>query len=153
MGNIKIPLRATASTWQAMWWQTLATLVLGAMLVRWAWVLFAPSSASVLPASQPADATQTEHLFGIAVSNVPVQVALPNVRLVGVFAPGFAILELDGNRQKGLATGTEIVPGAKLVEVAIDHVIIERNGARQEIPLEGRASASKRAADAIVHAL
>jgi len=117
----------------------LAVLVIGAMLAHWTWVLFAPRSASVLPAAQAVADLQSEHLFGIAaVKAGAAQVALPNVRLVGVFAgaPGFAIMELDGKRQLGLATGREIVAGTRLVEVAADHAVIERDGVRQQIQLE-----------------
>jgi type II secretory pathway component PulC len=131
------------SIWAPFMWRVLAVLVIGALLAHWTWVVFAPRSAQVLPAMLPASGFQAEHLFGItAVSSVAVQAALPNVRLVGVFAgvPGFAIMELDGKRQVGLATGHEIVSGAKLVEVAIDHVVIERNGVRQQIRLAEKES-------------
>lgn len=127
-----------AAGWGAFMWRVLAVLVLGVLLAHWTWLLFAPRTATVLPAAPLSSGVQAEHLFGsAAASSVTAQVALPNVRLVGVFAgvPGFAVLELDGKRQVGLATGREIVAGAKLVEVAIDHVVIERNGVRQQIPL------------------
>jgi hypothetical protein len=138
-------------------WQILAVVVIGAMLAHWTWALFAPRGDSVMPAIEPDAAIQAEHLFGIAVapvaSNVPLQAALPNVKLLGVFSgkPGFAILELDGKSQKWLATGSEIVPGAKLVEVATDHVVIARGAVRQEVLLEGRATAAKNAVAAQVH--
>jgi hypothetical protein len=122
-------------------WRVLAVLVIGAMLAHWTWVLFAPHTASVLPAAFPSPGIQAERLFGsAAASGVTVQAVMPDVRLVGVFAgvPGFAVLELDGKRQMGLATGREIVSGVKLVAVAIDHVVIERNGVRQQIPLAGK---------------
>lgn len=137
-------------------WRILAALVIAAMLGKWTWVLFAPRSAAVLPAVQPASSAQTGSLFGVVVvaPSATVQVALPNVRLLGVFAdtPGFAILELDGSRQVGLVAGEEVVAGAKLVEVAVDHVLIERGGVRQQIPLEGKATAIKNAVAARVQA-
>ncbi len=123
-------------------WRILAVLVIAALLAHWTWVLFAPQSASVLPAAQPVGDFQAEHLFGIApASGVATQAILPEGKLVGVVAgkPGFAILELDGKRQVGYATGKEIVAGTKLVEVANDHVVIEQGGARQRIPLEDKA--------------
>lgn len=135
------------SAWGSFMWRVLAVLVIGALLAHWTWVVFAPRSAQVLPAVLPASGFQAERLFGsTAVSSVAVQAALPNVRLVGVFAgvPGFAIMELDGKRQVGLATGHEIVAGAKLVEVAIDHVVIERNGVRQQIRLAEKEPAINR---------
>ena len=143
---------AGAST--ALLWRVLAVLVIGAMLAKWTWVVFAPRSPSVLPAVPPSSSgLQAERLFGVAAaSSVTVATAMPNARLVGVFAgtPGFAIIELDGKRQVGIATGKEIVAGAKLVEVAMDHVVIERGGMRQQLPLEGKSSAIKSAAAALV---
>jgi general secretion pathway protein C len=60
------------------------------------------------------------------------------------------VLELDGKRQLSVATGNEITPGNRLVKVAIDHVVIERGGVRQQIFLEGKATAIKSAAAASV---
>ncbi len=130
-------------------WRVLAVLVIMAMLANWTWVLLAPRSASVLPATSSATVFQAEQLFGhAAASAVVVQAVIPNVRLVGVFAgkPGFAVLEFDGKRQVSVASGKEVEAGARLVEVAKDHVVIERNGVRQQIQLEGNASAINTAA-------
>lgn len=128
----------SGATWSKFMWRVLAVLVFGVMLAHWTWVLFAPRAISVLPAPLPSSDSQTGRLFGnAAASAVPVQTILSGVRLVGVFAgvPGFAVFEVDGKRQTGLATGRELVAGEKLVEVAFDHVVIERNGVRQQIPL------------------
>lgn len=135
---------AVEASWASIW-RVLAVLVIGAMLANWTWVIFAPRSASALPAVQPASGFQAERLFGIAAaSGVTGTALMPNVRLVGVFAgmPGFAVLELDGKRQVGLATGKEIVAGTRLLEVASDHVVIERGSVHQQIQLEGMAAAS-----------
>ncbi len=132
-------------------WRVLAVLVIGAMLAKWAWLVFAPNSDSVLPRMAADSHAQAEHLFGIVVTAVATaQAAMPNVKLVGVFAPNFAILELDGKRQTGLAVGQDVMAGNKLVEVARDHVVIERGGVRQTIVLEGNASAIKSAQAATV---
>jgi type II secretory pathway component PulC len=92
-----------------------------------------------LPAGYSPSNSHAEQLFGSAlpVSTSVVPVVMPNVRLIGVFAGvhGFAVFELDGKRQLGLAIGHEIVAGAKLLEVAKDHVVIERAGVRQQILL------------------
>lgn len=152
LGVRKMSLRTNGvpgTAWTAFMWRVLAVLVIGAMLAHWTWVLFAPRSEQVLPAALPAAGFHAEHLFGsVAASGVTVQAALPNVRLVGVFAgtPGFAVFELDGKRQVGLLTGREIVAGTKLVEVEIDHVTIERGGVRQQIRLSGKAPATSNAA-------
>jgi hypothetical protein len=123
-------------------WRVLAVLVVVTLLVHWIWVLFEPRSIPVLPAEFPSPDSHAEQMFGstLTASTSAVPVVMPNVRLVGVFAgvPGFAVLELDGKRQLGLATGHEIVAGAKLVEVAKDYVVIERAGVRQQIQLARR---------------
>lgn len=135
-------LLRTAPGTAALIWRVLAVLVIVAMLVHWIWLLFTPASASVLPAMEASGESRAEQLFGVASISAVVS-AIPDVRLLGVFAgnPGFAVIELDGKRQIGLATGKEIVAGSKLVEVATDHVVIEGGGVRKRIPLEGRAFA------------
>jgi general secretion pathway protein C len=147
------PLSGLATTWQKLMWQAIAVLVIAWLLARWTWALFAPGAASVLPAVTRTSVVQAEHVFGIAAvtTAVTVQAALPNVKLVGVFAgtPGFAIVEIDGKRQLGLKPGDEIAAGAKLVEVGIDHVLIERGGVRQSISLEGRSTARATAAGSL----
>ncbi len=117
-------------------WRVLAVLVIAAMLAHWTWLLFAPRSVPVLPARQASAEFQAERLFGVATVSAAAN-AMPNVSLVGVFAGkhGFAVLEIDGKRQVGLAIGKELVAGAKLVEVATDHVVIERGGVRQQIDM------------------
>ncbi len=135
-------------------WRLLAVLVLGAMLAHWTWVFFAPHTASVVPEPLQSSSFQTERLFGSAsASAVAVQSALPDIRLVGVFAgtPGFAVLELDGKRQVELTTGHEVVAGARLIEVKIDHVVIERDGVRQQIPLSVKTPAAVAPAPAALH--
>ena len=128
----------------ALAWRVLAVLVIAAMLAKWTWQLLVPAGDAVLPAIQTSSAGQTAHLFGTAAVS-GVTVAAPNIKLVGVFAPDFAILEIDGKKQLGLATGREIAAGSKLLEVAGDHVVIEQGGIRQNIVLEGKAAAIKSA--------
>lgn len=149
--HLKMPLQSTVATatWQTILWRVLAVLVIVAMLAKWTWLLFAPAGEYVLPAIQAGSADQAAHLFGTAAVS-GVRAAMPNVKLVGVFAPDFAVLELDGKRQMGLAVGQEIVAGSKLVEVAIDHVVIEHGGVRQKMALEGNTSAIKSAQAATV---
>lgn len=137
-------------------WRLLAALVVAVILAKWTWVFFAPHSETVMPAVQLDAHFETEHLFGIAAgSSVTAQAALSNVRLVGVFAgtPGFAVLELDGKHQLGVATGQEVAADTKLVEVAFDHVVIERGGVRQRIVLEDKAGAIKSATSSQVQTI
>ena len=131
----------SGAAWSKFMWRVLAVLVVAVMLAHWTWVFVAPRAISVLPAPPSSSDSQAERLFGTATASAAqVHTILPGMRLVGVFAgaPGFAVFEVDGKGQMGLATGHEIVAGAKLVEVAFDHAVIERNGVRKQIPLAGK---------------
>jgi general secretion pathway protein C len=164
MGKLGMMLRQNAVSkmpeWPQLFWRLLGVLVIGGLLANWTWVLFAPRSASVSQAVPLTSDSHTERLFGVeaislTASSVTVLTSMPNVRLVGVFAghPGFAVLELDGKHQLSVATGSEIAPGSRLVEVAIDHVVIERAGVRQQVVLEGKATAIKSATAATLLAV
>ena len=88
-------------------WRVLGAVVLGIVLARWSWLLFAPHATAVAVVPEHGAMMETGRLFGVAVSAVPASsvsssegAALPNARLVGVFAarigqPGFAVLKLD----------------------------------------------------------
>jgi len=144
-------------------WMGLGALVLGVLLARWSWILFAPHATAVATVQPGGTGVEAGRLFGVAVfaaSPVTQGVALPDVRLVGVFAtqsrnspaedgkpaartgqPGFAVLQLDSRSQIGVAAGEEIAPGTRLLEVHPDHVLLERAGVRQRVNLEGNIAA------------
>lgn len=132
-------------------WRGLGAIVLGVLLAKWSWVLFAPHTEAVFAVHEQGSGAESGRLFGAAAvaAAVPTptvavkeSVAETNVRLVGVFAgsPGFAILELDGKRQVGIALGDEVVPGTRLLKVAADHVMLKRAGVRQRVDFEVKAS-------------
>lgn len=120
-------------------WRGLGAIVLGAMLAKWVWILFAPPVVAVAGIVDRGAPGEADLLFGIAPSEGDARASgvLPNVRLAGVYAgvPGFAILELDGNKQVGVTQGAEIVHGVRLAEIAADHVVLEGGGARQRVDL------------------
>lgn len=131
-------------------WRGLSALVLGVLLAKWFWILFAPHP--IYTASAPANLTGLEagQLFGKAASveSISQGVALPNVQLLGVFAasagkPGFAILKLDDKRQVGVAEGQEVASGTKLLAVHADHVVLEHGGVQQKVILENKYAGSK----------
>jgi general secretion pathway protein C len=67
------------------------------------------------------------------------------VRLTGVFAasgerPGHALLRLDGKRTVAVRQGEEVEPGLRLAEVHVDHIVLERNGARETIAWPDKAA-------------
>lgn len=144
--------RSASESWADKFWPSLAAIVLGMSLARWAWILFAPSSMAVLPSAEITASEDAEKLFGAETSlaSGSSAVVLPGARLVGVFAPtthttasasknsiGFAIIQLDEKHQTGVALGGEVVPGVKLHEIHADHVVLERDGVTQLIKLEG----------------
>jgi len=60
------------------------------------------------------------------------------VRLMGVMAAsgerrGHAVLRLDGKKTVAVLQGEEVEPGVRLAEVHVDHVVLERNGARETL--------------------
>lgn len=126
-------------------WRALTAIVLGVMLARWTWILFAPHAISVMPAAAQDVSPAAEDLFGATAASGENRqsVLLPNVRLTGIFAgsPGFAILELDGNKQLGVVLGGEVARGVRLGEIAPDHVMLESGGAQQRVELEQAGTA------------
>jgi general secretion pathway protein C len=128
--------------WQ---WRMLAAVLWGGLLAQWTWVWFAPPSPAT--AMQPEQGTNAASggLFGTAVAQ-PVVVATANVsvvnaRLLGVFTtsrtqPGFAIMQVDGAHQVGVAQGEEVATGVTLAEIHADHVMLERGGVQQKVALE-----------------
>jgi general secretion pathway protein C len=48
---------------------------------------------------------------------------------------GQAVLRLDGKRSLAVLEGEEIAPGLRLAEVHINHIGLERNGARETLAL------------------
>lgn len=126
-------------------WRGLSAIILGVLLAKWVWVLFAPHAIFTANIPERASSQELGQLFGVTLTTEVASqgVALPNVQLLGVFAasagkPGFAILKLDNTRQMGLAVGEEIVAGAKLIDVRADHVLIERAGVQQRVNLENK---------------
>ena len=126
-------------------WRGVGALIVGILLARWTWVFIEPHTLSVFPAkSESAGSSVT--LFGVATPTDRVDSIetgnLTAPQLVGVFSGkhGFAIFRLDEKRQVGVGLGEEVYKGTKLVEVAADYVLIERNEVRQRINLEGKSA-------------
>jgi general secretion pathway protein C len=126
-------------------WRLLGALLLGVLLARWSWILFAPHSSASAAVAERGVATEAVHLFGVTV-NAPAPtetVVLPNVQLAGVFAANagkssFAVLMVDG-KQVGVALGENAAPGLKLSEVHADYVLLERAGTKSRVNLDVKA--------------
>ena len=136
LSNLSSTHRGIASG--AFFWNVIGAVVLAVILARWSWIWFAPHPISVLPVAESASPEDAGRLFGVNAAATDQTMPLANINLIGVFAghKGFAIFELDGKRQVGVAAGGDISSGLKLLETASDHVIVGRSGTRQRVELK-----------------
>ncbi|HUF22466.1 MAG TPA: type II secretion system protein N, partial [Burkholderiales bacterium] len=122
---------------------TVAAVVLLAMVAaRWSWTWFAPSPA---PRAQSVGvaggAAPAGGLFGDARRDAGASSPARTgnaIRLLGIVAAspgrrGYALVQLEANEQLAVLEGEEIVPGLRLAEIAADHLILERSGARETL--------------------
>jgi general secretion pathway protein C len=125
-----------------------AVALLGALLAYWSWTWLGPAPAPRAPsAATAAGAAAAGGLFGAVKQGASA--AGPGgtgtLRLVGVVADsaerrGHAVLRLDRKHTVAVLQGEEVEPGLRLAEVHADHVVLERNGAREALawPEKGR---------------
>lgn len=117
--------------------------VLGLQLAWWGWHFLSPPH-SVAPAATPAvandDIALARNLFGQDDSPAAATNTGGDIRLKGVFAVdgvtlSAAVVNL-GAKDQMVRAGDEISKGVTLAEVAADHIIVSRSGAREKITLE-----------------
>ncbi|CAJ0895014.1 hypothetical protein R1479_03907 [Ralstonia mannitolilytica] len=118
-----------------------------ALLTHWVLTLSSLRSLSVPREARVAqtDALETGAavtLFGGGPQNGP-----RDVQVIGVVADladgsGAAIVSVDGGAPQAVRAGKSLSSNLKLVEIKARSVVIERNGARQEIPLPASAVAA-----------
>ena len=113
-----------------------AASLLGVVAAYWSWAWLAPVPAPrAPPAAEAAPQTSSAHgLFGSAKSISSASA----VRLTGVVAAsggrrGHAVLRLDGKKTVAVLQGEDVEPGLRLAEVHADHIVLERNGARETL--------------------
>jgi general secretion pathway protein C len=46
---------------------------------------------------------------------------------------GYAVLRVDAKKTVAVPQGEDVEPGLRLVEVQVDHIVLERNGARETL--------------------
>ncbi|MEO8716608.1 MAG: type II secretion system protein N [Burkholderiales bacterium] len=128
---------------------TLATLaLLGVVLAYWSWAWLAPAAAPRAPAAVlvAGRASSALGLFGTAPQAASAAAAGSGaLRLSGVMAAvggrgSYAVLRIDGKRSVAVLEGEDVAPGLRLAEVHVDHVILERNGARESLALPEKGS-------------
>ncbi len=126
-----------------------ALALLGCVLAYWTWAWFAPrpeprASASPETGERPIAASA---LFGSAQrgSNAVAPTGIA-IKLLGVVAAspgrrGYAVVEIEPRQVIVASDGQDITPGLRLAEVHADHVVLERNGARETPAWPNRAKA------------
>ncbi len=68
-----------------------------------------------------------------------------SIKLLGIVAAsgnrlGYAVLRLDGRQTLAVPQGAEVEPGLRLVEVQVDHVVLERSGGRESLAWPKKAA-------------
>jgi len=113
---------------------------MGVVLAYWSWAWFAPHAMARAPAAvAAASGTPTAGgLFGSAKQGSSTAASSGAIRLLGVMAAsggkrGQAVLRLDAKKTVAVMQGDDVEPGLRLAEVYVDHVILERNGAREKL--------------------
>ena len=116
-----------------------ALALLGVVLAYWSWAVLAPRPMARAPAAmaKAGNASAAAALFGSAAQGRGTASAGP-IRLLGVVADaggqrGYAVLRLDAKRTVAVTEGAEVEAGLRLAEVHADHVVLERNGARETL--------------------
>jgi hypothetical protein len=111
----------------------IGALAIAAAYCTWVW--FAPrTKAAPAPSlenrAHEAPSAEARRLF----AGTAPQASPTSVRLIGVAAPGRALLIVDNGRPRTAAVG-ESVGELELVEVHPDHVVVSRGGSRERISL------------------
>jgi general secretion pathway protein C len=118
-----------------------ALALLGAVLAYWTWAWLAPRPAPRAPAAveTASNASSAGGLFGnVRQGPGAAAAASGEVRLMGLVAEsggrrGHAVLRLDAKKTVAVLQGEDVEPGLRLAEVHVDHIILERNGARETL--------------------
>jgi general secretion pathway protein C len=116
-----------------------ALALLGVVLAYWGWEWLAPSPVPRAPAAiEVAVATSAAGALFRTMKEGAGAAASGAVRLMGVVAasgsrPGHAVLRLDSKKTVAVLQGEDVEPGLRLAEVHVDHIVLERNGARETL--------------------
>jgi general secretion pathway protein C len=118
-----------------------ALALLGVVLAYWSWAWLAPPPVPRAPAAvETAGRTSSAGgLFGTVKERSGAAAAASGaIRLMGVVAAsgerrGQAVLRLDAKKTVAVLQGEDVEPGLRLAEVHVDHIVLERNGARETL--------------------
>ena len=115
-----------------------ALALLACVLAYWTWIGLAPrAELRAQSAAKPPRVEAAYELFGRS-ERAASAASGAALTLLGVAARrggtrGHAVLRVDGTRTVVVREGDEIAPGVSLVEVHADHVVLDRNGARETL--------------------
>jgi len=116
-----------------------ALALLGVVLAYWSWEWLAPPPVPRAPAvvEMAVPTAAADRLFRTVKEGAGAS-ASGAVRLMGVVAasgsrPGHAVLRLDSKKTVAVLQGEDVEPGLRLAEVHVDHIVLERNGARETL--------------------
>ena len=113
-----------------------ALALLGVVLAYWSWEWLAPPPAPRAPAAvETAGRTSSASgLFRTVREGAGAPgAASGTIRLMGIVWPGHAVLRLDAKKTVAVTQGEDVEPGLRLAEVHVDHIVLERNGARETL--------------------
>jgi general secretion pathway protein C len=139
-------IRLQVSTLSAALVWLLAIALCAWIFAGWYWRIKAPRPVAAAPAEvtdplAAAKLVSARHLFGEP-GAAPVQAAAGSTRytLLGVAADsvsahGFAVIQEEGKPADGFRLGEEISPGVRLDKIHAHAVELDRNGARETLPL------------------
>ena len=118
-------------------------VALALLLAHWTAVRVAPPAlASPQTASEAkaedARVIAARHLFGTSGEAAVAAPAGSRLRLVGVVAPGRALIVVDGGKPRSVALGEAVAPGVVLREVRADEALVTNNGAPERLGLPRR---------------
>jgi len=123
--------------------------LLGATCAYWALQLLAPPvtiapTGSLVDTQSAPDLAAAQSLFGTSASGpVATSAVAVDIRVLGVAASptrGSAVLVVDAGAPRAFLVGDEVGSDLRLVEVRSDAAVLERNGARIELPAPQRPS-------------
>ena len=112
-----------------------ALALLGVVLAYWSWQWRAPRPVPLAPGVEAESrASSAGALFGSARQGPGAAATAPGtLRLMGIVWPSHAVLRLEAKKTVAVPLGGEVEPGLRLAEVHVDHVVLERNGARETL--------------------
>ena len=139
------------------WLEIVLLMVLAVQLARLFWVIATPvgplgnwqptAPAAMTPAARHALLARFDPFYrGQASGEGSAAVTSLSLKLFGIrlneaSGQGSAIIATPDGMQSSVAVGGEIMPGVKLKEVAIDHVVIDRQGVAETLYLDQSAPA------------